>query len=79
MGDSSMETGHVKIGRINSSLDVLRCGISVELKASKKLAPVAKVDFPPLQQDFKANIWGNGASEVVNSGSKLVFTSEVVL
>ena len=45
MGDSSMETGDVKIGRTNSSLDVLRCGISVELKASKKLAPVAKVDF----------------------------------
>ena len=45
MGDSSMETGDVKIGSINSSLDVLCCGISVELKASKKLAPVGKVEF----------------------------------
>lgn len=43
-----------------------------------KVRPLIDDYLPPLQQDFKANIWGNGASEVVNSGSKLVFTSEVV-
>lgn len=46
---------------------------------SVKVRPLIDDYLPPLQQDFKANIWGNGASEVVNSGSKLVFTSEVVL
>ena len=45
MGDSSMETGDVKIGSINSSLGVLCCGISVVFKSIEKIAPIAKVDF----------------------------------
>ena len=88
MGDSSIETGDVKIGNINSSLEVLCSGISIVFSkhSSKKLAPVAQVDFSERFVYQSTSIYhhfskilrqcmGNAASEVVNSGSKLAFTS----
>ena len=92
MGDSGIETGEVKIGNINSSLEVLCFGVSIVFSkhSSKTLAPVAQVDFSERFAYQSTSIYhhsnkilrqcmGNGASEVVNSGSKMAFTSEVVL
>ena len=84
MGDSSIETGDVKIGNINSSLEVLCSGISIVFSkhSSKKLAPVAQVDFSERSVYQSTSIYhhfskilrqcmGNAASEVVNSGRKV--------
>lgn len=92
VGDSSIETGDMKIGNINSFLEVLCSGVSIVFSkhSSKKLAPVAQVDFSERFVYQSTSIYhhsskilrqcmGNGASELVNSGSKLAFTSEVVL